>query len=62
MSDKQPNEPKPVDVRALTKTLTEPFEPALIKFKPQVVTGNRAMALRETFSILVNSLRRPLIR
>src|SRR5580693_4028685 len=44
MSDKQP-EPQPVDVRALTRTLTEPFDPALIKFKPQVISGNRAMAL-----------------
>lgn len=43
MSDEQPNEA--VDVRALTKKLTEPFEPAIIKFKPQVVSGNRAMAL-----------------
>ncbi len=45
MSDKQPNEPEAGDVRALTKRLTEPFDLALIKFKPQVISGNRAMAL-----------------
>jgi hypothetical protein len=45
MSDISNNEADPVDVRALTRKLTEPFDPALIKFKPQVISGNRAMAL-----------------
>jgi hypothetical protein len=33
------------EMEALTKALAEPFDPAEVKFKPAVVTGNRAMAL-----------------
>ncbi len=34
-----------VDVEALTQALAGPFEPTEVKFKPAVVSGNRAMAL-----------------
>jgi hypothetical protein len=33
------------DVEALTDRLAEPFEPQEVRFKPAVVTGNRALAL-----------------
>ncbi len=36
---------KPVDVDALTKRLTEPFDPSEVRFKPAVVSGSRALAL-----------------
>ncbi len=36
---------EPVDVKALTRQLADPFDPTEVKFKPQVVSGNRAMAL-----------------
>ncbi|MCI0465321.1 MAG: Rad52/Rad22 family DNA repair protein [Gemmataceae bacterium] len=36
---------KAVDVEALTQALADPFEPTEVKFKPAVVSGNRAMAL-----------------
>ncbi len=32
-------------VDALTQALAEPFEPQEVRFKPQVVSGNRAMAI-----------------
>src|SRR5947199_496864 len=32
-------------VEALTRALAAPFEPSEVKFKPAVVSGNRAMAL-----------------
>jgi hypothetical protein len=32
-------------VAALTRALAEPFEPSEVKFKPAVVSGNRALAL-----------------
>lgn len=32
-------------VEALTKALAAPFDPAMVRFKPAVVTGNRALAL-----------------
>ncbi len=32
-------------VDALTQALAEPFEPQEVHFKPQVVSGNRAMAV-----------------
>ena len=32
-------------VAALTQALSEPFDPSEVKFKPAVVSGNRAMAL-----------------
>jgi hypothetical protein len=34
-----------VDVQALTRALAEPFERHEVRFKPAVVSGNRAMAL-----------------
>jgi hypothetical protein len=46
MSAKQPSSEIPTpDVKAITKALSEPFDPAMVKFKPQVISGNRAMAL-----------------
>jgi hypothetical protein len=33
------------DVEALTQALSAPFDPREVKFKPAVVTGNRALAL-----------------
>src|SRR5262245_28012405 len=33
------------DVKALTQALAEPFEPGEVRFKPAVVSNNRAMAL-----------------
>jgi hypothetical protein len=33
------------DVEALTRALAAPFDPAEVKFKPGVVSGNRALAL-----------------
>lgn len=35
----------PPDVPAITQALASPFEPEEVKFKPAVVTGNRALAL-----------------
>ena len=35
----------PPEVEAIMDALAAPFEPAEVKFKPAVVTGNRAMAL-----------------
>src|SRR5262245_18321745 len=43
--EKQGPPAAPVDVNALTRALAEPFEPSEVKFKPAVVSGNRAMAL-----------------
>jgi hypothetical protein len=37
--------PPPVDVEALTRALAAPFDPGEVKFKPGVVSGNRALAL-----------------
>src|SRR5439155_23109595 len=37
--------PDRTQVEALTNALAEPFEPAEVRFKPAVVSGNRAMAL-----------------
>src|ERR1700760_370682 len=40
--------PEPVphaDVQALTRALSAPFDPSLIRWKPGVVSGNRALAL-----------------
>jgi hypothetical protein len=33
------------DVEALTQSLADPFDPREVKFKPAVVSGNRAMAI-----------------
>jgi hypothetical protein len=46
----QPNDNVPPlssrpDVESLTRALSAPFEPAEVKFKPAVVSGNRALAL-----------------
>src|SRR6266446_2968997 len=38
-------EKKTVDVQAITLALAEPFAPSEVRFKPAVVSGNRAMAL-----------------
>jgi hypothetical protein len=35
----------PDNVEMLTRQLAEPFDPALVRFKPAVVVGNRALAL-----------------
>src|SRR5262245_47668973 len=34
-----------LDVEVLVKALASPFEPSEVKFKPGVVSGNRALAL-----------------
>src|SRR6266849_11005449 len=42
------NREKPVvhpEVASLTESLAAPFEPEEVKFKPEVVSGNRALAL-----------------
>src|SRR5438045_631520 len=36
---------KPADVQSITKALSAPFDLTEVKFKPQVVKNNRAMAL-----------------
>jgi hypothetical protein len=49
----QPNEsavsvaisPEPVDVKEVAQALAAPFEPREIKWKPQAVSGNRALAV-----------------
>src|SRR4051794_34674856 len=41
----QPASPHRVQVEALTRALAAPFDPSEVKFKPAVVSGNRAMAL-----------------
>jgi hypothetical protein len=41
----QPESPHRTHVEALTRALAAPFDPSEVKFKPAVVTGNRAMAL-----------------
>ena len=38
-----PNQSEEVD--ALTQALADPFEPSEVRFKPAVVSGNRAMAI-----------------
>ncbi len=43
--DKHDPRAAPADVDALTQALAEPFAPTEVKFKPAVVSGNRAMAL-----------------
>jgi hypothetical protein len=35
----------PPDVESLMQALAEPFDPREVKFKPAVVSGNRAMAI-----------------
>ena len=40
-----PSKPQHTEVEALTKALSAPFELTQVKFKPAVVSGNRAMAL-----------------
>src|SRR5437868_6919342 len=40
----QPTLARP-DVKALTRALAAPFDPAMVRFKPAVVSGNRALAL-----------------
>lgn len=41
-----PPEPQPrANVKALTQALAAPFDPSEVRFKPAVVSGNRAMAL-----------------
>src|ERR671930_2061796 len=43
---REPVGPKtPVDVKALTQALAAPFEPGEVKWKAQVVSGNRALAV-----------------
>src|SRR3954463_6606479 len=43
--EKRNPSPPSADVEALTRALAEPFDPSEVKFKPAVVSGNRAMAL-----------------
>src|SRR5438270_8116648 len=43
--EKQPHTSNRAHVEALTRALAAPFELGEVKFKPAVVTGNRAMAL-----------------
>lgn len=46
-SVKQPRQehPVPADVKALTRALSAPFDAKEVRFKPAVVSGNRALAL-----------------
>jgi hypothetical protein len=37
--------PFPTDVQTITRALAEPFDAAEVRFKPAVVSGNRALAL-----------------
>lgn len=37
--------PVPVDVDAIAQALAAPFDPTEVKFKPQTVSGNRALAV-----------------
>jgi hypothetical protein len=39
------SQPNPSDVQAVTQALAEPFDPSEVKWKPGVVSGNRALAL-----------------
>lgn len=41
----RPETTGPSEVRKLTQALAAPFDPSLIRFKPAVVNGNRALAL-----------------
>jgi hypothetical protein len=40
-----PPVPAPADIEALTQALSAPFDTKEVKFKPALVTGNRALAL-----------------
>lgn len=42
---KQENTVPRIEVEAITNALAEPFDPAEVRFKPAVVSGNRALAL-----------------
>ena len=44
MADKNSHGPEP-DVKAITRALSAPFDDTEVKFKPQAVKGNRALAL-----------------
>lgn len=39
------SEPNTSDVKTLTRALSIPFDPSMVRFKPAVVQGNRALAL-----------------
>src|SRR5215469_1166730 len=43
------------EVEAITNALAEPFDPAEVRFKPAVVTGNRALALAYVDARVVQS-------
>ena len=43
------------EVESLTAALAEPFDPAEVRFKPAVVTGNRALALAYVDARVVQS-------
>ncbi len=45
VQEKNTNPAPAVDVEALTGALAAPFDPGEVRFKPAVVSGNRAMAL-----------------
>jgi hypothetical protein len=47
--------PSRTDVASLTNALAEPFDPAEVRFKPAVVTGNRALALAYVDARVVQS-------
>ncbi|MFL5339524.1 MAG: Rad52/Rad22 family DNA repair protein [Gemmataceae bacterium] len=45
MTERSEKRPAPGDVKAITKALAAPFDLTEVKFKPQAVKNNRAMAL-----------------
>jgi hypothetical protein len=45
MFDSTQPAPTPVDVKAITAALSEPFDPRDVKWKPQAVKNNRALAI-----------------
>lgn len=47
--------PARTEVEAITEALAEPFDPAEVRFKPAVVTGNRALALAYVDARVVQS-------
>lgn len=45
MTEPARTEPGPVHVKAVTAALAAPFDPGEVKYKPQCVKGNRALAM-----------------
>jgi hypothetical protein len=45
LAKKTDNSASEIEVKAITEALSAPFQPSEVKFKPAVVSGNRALAL-----------------